>query len=227
MKHYVIIGGSSGIGKSLVQSLQGKAHISATFNENPHTSSELVYWHYLNVLDPNFDWLPETIDGLVYCPGSIDLKPFKRISREQFLEDFNLQVGGAIDCIQACLPAMKKAGKASIVLFSTVAVQQGFNFHSKVAASKGAIEGLGRALAAEFAPTIRVNVIAPSLTNTSLSAHMLNTEQKIEQNAKRHPLQRIGDPNDVAKLADFLLEEGEWMTGQVIGVDGGMSTLKI
>lgn len=228
MKQFVIIGASSGIGKALCHHLHKNANITATYNQSEPQELSNVTWHKFDVTAPNYDWLPDQIDGLVYCPGSINLKPFKRIKRSEYLSDFDLQVGGAIELIQKALPALKKSDFASIVLFSTVAVGHGFNFHTQVAASKGALEGFGKALAAELAPAVRVNLVAPSLTNTPLSEKMLNTEAKIEQNANRHPLKRIGQPDDIAGMAAFLLsEKSSWITGQVFNVDGGMSSLKV
>jgi len=181
------------------------------------------------VLEPTFalDFLPNELDGIVYCPGAIELKPFARISPENFTTDFNLQVLGAIKVVQHCLPQLKKGNAPSILFFSTVAVQTGFNFHSQVAVSKGAIEGLTRSLAAELSPTIRVNAIAPSLTETPLAAKLLNSEEKKQANADRHPLKRIGTPSDIAEMAAFLLSsKSAWITGQIIGIDGGMSAIK-
>jgi NAD(P)-dependent dehydrogenase (short-subunit alcohol dehydrogenase family) len=176
----------------------------------------------------NFNFLPDILDGLVYCPGSITLKPFGRIRPEEFVQDFNLQVVGAVKVIQAVLPRLKSSESASIVLFSTVAVKSGFNFHTMVSASKGAIEGLSVSLAAELAPKIRVNCVAPSLTDTPLAESLLNNEAKREANAQRHPLKRIGNVNDIAEMAGFLISERSgWITGQVFHVDGGISTLKI
>ena len=172
--------------------------------------------------------MPETIDGLVYCPGSITLKPFSRIKPELFINDFQLQVVGAVKVLQAVLPKLKKSDKAAVLFFSTVAVQAGFNFHSLVSTSKGAIEGLTKALAAELAPKIRVNCIAPSLTDTPLAKSLLNSEAKKEANSKRNPLKRIGQAADLANMAAFLLsEKASWITGQIFAVDGGMSTLKL
>jgi len=228
MKHYLIIGGSNGIGKSLASKLKEHARVTATYFNNQSDLDGDITWHHHDSMNPNFDWMPEELDGLVYCPGSIQLKPFKRFKSEDFVEDYKLNVVGAVESIQAALPSLKKTKNASIVLFSTVAVQNGFNFHSLVSSSKGAIEGLGKALAAELAPTVRVNVIAPSLTQTQLSQNLLNSEQKIEHNAQRHPLKRIGQAEDVANLAELLLtEKGSWITGQVLKIDGGLSTLKI
>ncbi len=230
MGKYLIIGGSSGIGKELAAQLKQEGHqVNATFrNTQPDGNTGIEYRH-LDVLDaqPDLSFVPETLDGIAYCPGSINLKPFARIRPESFTEDFNLQVVGAIKTIQAVLPNLKKSDNASIVLFSTVAVQSGFNFHTQVAASKGAIEGLTRALAAELAPGIRVNCIAPSLTDTPLAGKLLNSEDKKEANAQRHPLKRIGTPSDIASMAAFLLTPASsWMTGQVLHVDGGMSSIK-
>lgn len=232
MSTYLIIGASSGIGKKLAEQLVDSGHrVYATYLKNkPATKTGLIEFHYLNVLDENIspDFLPDSLDGLVYCPGSINLRPFERIKPSDFVADFNLQVTGAIKVIQAALPRLKKAENSSIVLFSTVAVQTGFPFHTQVSASKGAIEGLTRALAAEFAPKIRVNCIAPSLTDTPLSAPLLNTVQKRESNALRHPLKKTGTPQNIADMAEFLLSgKGSWISGQVFHVDGGMSSLKV
>jgi NAD(P)-dependent dehydrogenase (short-subunit alcohol dehydrogenase family) len=227
MKQFVIIGGSSGIGKSIAKKLKNQGEVSATYFQNQEDLEDGVNWQFFDALNPNYDWLPDQIDGLVYCPGAINLKPFKRIDRKTLIEDFNLQVGGAYETIQKALPALKKSDNASVLLFSTVAVQNGFNFHSLVSTSKGAIEGLTAALAAELAPNIRVNAIAPSLTQTNLSSKMLNTEIKMEQNNNRHPLKRIGQPEDIANMAELLLtEKGSWISGQIMKVDGGMSSIK-
>jgi NAD(P)-dependent dehydrogenase (short-subunit alcohol dehydrogenase family) len=157
----------------------------------------------------------------------VNLKPFSRIKPVDFISDYQLQLVGAVKVIQACLPKLKNASSPSIVLFSTVAVQTGFNFHSLVAASKGAVEGLTKALAAEFAPKIRVNCIAPSITDTPLAGTLLNSEEKKEANAQRHPLKKIGKPEDLANLAEFLLsDKSAWITGQVLHADGGMSSIK-
>jgi NAD(P)-dependent dehydrogenase (short-subunit alcohol dehydrogenase family) len=171
--------------------------------------------------------LPDAIAGLAYCPGAINLLPFKRLKKENIQADFDLQVGGAVRAIQHALEPLKN-GKGSVVMFSTVAVQSGFNFHTQVAMSKGAIEGLTRALAAELAPTVRVNAIAPSITDTPLASRLLSSDDKKEANAKRHPLQKIGAPEDIANAASFLLNDSSsWITGQVLQVDGGISTLKV
>ncbi len=229
MKNYLIIGASSGIGLALAQQLAQEGHqVYGTYQSNPTNSEGTINYFPVDVTaDMDLSFVPDQLDGLVYCPGSINLLPFKRIKPAAFQADYELQVLGAIKVIQAVLPALKKSNESSIVLFSTVAVQSGFNFHTQVAVSKGAIEGLTKSLAAEFAPTIRVNAIAPSLTDTPLAAKLLNSDQKKEANAQRHPLKRIGHASDIANTAAFLLsEKASWITGQIIHVDGGMSSIK-
>jgi NAD(P)-dependent dehydrogenase (short-subunit alcohol dehydrogenase family) len=231
MENYLIIGGSSGIGQELANQLAAAGkQVYATYNrKEPVQQNSTIRYYPLNVLDETIsvDFLPEELSGLVYCPGSISLRPFERIKPADFEADFKLQVVGAVKLIQMVLPRLKKAANASIVLFSTVAVQTGLPFHTQIAASKGAIEGLTKALAAELAPKIRVNCIAPSLTDTPLAASLLNTEQKVEANAQRHPLKRIGTAADIANMAGFLLsEKTSWITGQILHVDGGMSAIK-
>ncbi len=232
MNQIVIIGGSSGIGKALAHKLSSSGtKVFATYcNTEPIRDANNIEFHHMDVLneEPDLSFLPERIDGIVYCPGAIDLRPISRIKPKEFIDDFNLQVVGAIKIIQAALPKLKKSESPSVVLFSTVAVQTGFPFHTKVAASKGAIEGLGRALAAELAPKIRVNVIAPSITDTPMAAGLLNSAEKKEANAARHPLKKIGDAEQIASAAEFLLSDrANWITGQVLHVDGGISNLKV
>lgn len=231
MANYLVIGASSGIGEQLTLQLIESGHkVFASYNsKSPISSINSLEYFKLNVLDENIDlsFLPNEINGLVYCPGSINLKPFDRIKPTDFELDYQLQVVGAIKIIQQVLPKLKMSLNASIVLFSTIAVQTGLPFHTQVAASKGAIEGLTKALAAEFAPKLRVNCVAPSLTNTPLANSLLNNEQKIEANAQRHPLKRIGESKDIANMVEFLLsEKASWITGQIFHVDGGMSAIK-
>ena len=231
MGNFLVIGASSGIGNAIALQLIKEGHeVYGTFNSHPIESVQNFNTHHLNVLDESIDFsfIPTTLHGLIYCPGTINLRPFARIQPSDFLQDFNLQVGGAVKVIQAALPALKNSGSASILLFSTVAVQLGINFHTQVAASKGAIEGLTKALSAELAPNIRVNCIAPSLTDTPLAASLLNSEQKMEANALRHPLKRVGTVNDISEMACFLLsDKSSWITGQILHVDGGMSSIKM
>jgi NAD(P)-dependent dehydrogenase (short-subunit alcohol dehydrogenase family) len=231
MGNFLVVGASSGIGNAIALQLIKEGHeVYGTFNSHPMESVQNFNTHPLNVLNESIDFsfLPTSLHGLIYCPGTINLRPFARIQPSDFLQDFNLQVGGAVKVIQAALPALKNSGSASILLFSTVAVQLGLNFHTQVAASKGAIEGLTRALSAELAPNIRVNCIAPSLTDTPLAASLLNSEQKMEANALRHPLKRVGSVNDISEMACFLLsDKSSWITGQILHVDGGMSAIKM
>lgn len=232
MANYLIIGASSGTGKRLSEKLSESGHqVFGTYYKNAlqlHNSSIKLY--PLNVLDDtiSLDFLPEKLTGVIYCPGSINLRPFERIKPADFINDYNLQVIGAIRIIQAVLSKLKTSENAAIILFSTVAVQTGLPFHSLVSASKGAVEGLTKALAAEYAPKIRVNCIAPSLTDSPLAASLLNSDQKRQANAERHPLKRIGTTDDIANTVEFLLSpSASWITGQIIHVDGGFSTLKV
>lgn len=232
MKSIVIAGAGKGIGLRTAELLQDQYHLFTISRTDTHPLSAVKSRFYQidlskDSLDPLND-LPESVDGLVYCPGSINLKPFSRLSPQDFLNDFNQNVLGAVTLIQKLLPNLKRTSGSSIVLFSTVAAKLGMPFHASVATAKAAIEGLAKSLAAEFAASkIRVNVIAPSLTDTPLAGSLLNTDEKKEASAKKHPLQRIGTTGDMAKLVSFLLsDDSSWITGQVIGVDGGMGSLK-
>lgn len=229
MKNYLIVGASSGIGRAIAAELAVDHNVFGTYCKHHLSDESQLQYHYLDVTEPDFDlsYLPETLDGLAFCPGNIALKPFTRIPADDFVKDYQLQVIGAIKVIQKILPRLKRAEQASIVLFSTVAVQMGFTYHSMIAASKGAIEGLTKALAAELAPQIRVNCIAPSITDTPLAASLLNSEEKKQANAQRHPLKKVGSPAEISALACFLLsDKAAWMTGQILHNDGGMSTIK-
>lgn len=229
MKTYIIIGGASGIGLATVKELIAQGHkVIATYNTtSPVFSHEnLSYVQYDVTSEEPLEINTDEINGIVYCPGSINLMPFRRIKPQDYLNDFNLQVVGAIKIIQSTYNKLRKSKAPSIVFFSTVAVQKGFSFHTQVAASKGAIEGITKSMAAEFAPNIRVNCIAPSITNTPLAEKLLSNEEKIAANAQKHPLKTIGEPEDIAEMVSFLLsEKSKWITGQVLHVDGGKSTL--
>lgn len=231
-KNFVIIGGSKGIGHAIVQRLTQQNHrvivISRTLDQL--ASNPLIEYIQKDIIKDELSpsELPDVIDGLIYCPGSIVLKPFKSLSEEQFSEDFAINCLGAVKSIKASLNGLKKSeSHPSIVLFSTVAVSQGMPFHASIAAAKGAVEGLTKSLAAEFAPTIRVNCIAPSLTDTPLASKILSSPEKIQAAEQRHPLKSIGNADDLAGMAVFLLsQDAKWISGQILHVDGGMSTLR-
>lgn len=231
-KHYLIVGGSTGIGKALTENLTAQGHHVTVASRNASSridSNEYLTVHDIDATNAEADWdfLPEKLDGVAYLGGSINLKPFHRLKNEDFLSDFKINLLGAVNTIQAALPALKKAENASIVLFSTVAVQRGLTFHASVAAAKGAVEGLTRELSAELAPGIRVNAVALSLTDTPMAEKLLSNDTKREAANDRHALKRHGKPQDISEMAAFLLsDKASWITGQIIGVDGGMGTVQ-
>ncbi|MCS6934411.1 MAG: SDR family oxidoreductase [Chitinophagales bacterium] len=227
MKTYLIVGGTKGIGAAIAARLEQQGHtVIVTARNRPDTPVQFYEWDVRHEF-PAVS-LPDVLDGMVYCPGTINLKPITRLTLQDFKEDYDINVMGAVRAIQAALPLLKKSSSASVVMFSTVAVQVGMPFHASVAAAKGAVEGLVRSLAAELAPTVRVNAIAPSLTQTPLAEKLTSSDEKIQASAKRHPLQRIGKPHDAADAAVFLLSDNaSWITGQVLPVDGGMSSIKL
>jgi 3-oxoacyl-[acyl-carrier protein] reductase len=223
MKTFLFIGGNSDI------ALKTKKKIELSGNQiiciSRQLSTNLPNAYIGNPVTNELPELSESIDGIVYFPGSILLKPFRSLKQEDFLNELEINVLGAINAIQKYNNKIKEGG--SIVLFSTVAVQTGMPFHSAVSVAKGAVEGLTRALAAEFAPKIRVNCIAPSLTNTKMAGKFLSTPEKVEATSQRHPLKKLGKPEDIANTIEFLLNDSSsWMTGQILHIDGGMSTLK-
>lgn len=224
----LLIGGNTGIGLATARRLMAQGDTVIAAARNPGPLAEMgVNVQAFDALAPGPLDLPAVLDGLVYCPGSITLKPFHRLTAADFLNDYHINCLGAVAALQAALPALKAAASASVVMFSTVAVAQGLPFHASIAAAKGAVEGLVLSLAAELAPKIRVNGIAPSLTDTPLAGTLLNSEAKKEASAKRHPLQRLGDADEVAQLALFLLgDESRFMTGQILRMDGGLSSVR-
>ncbi|KEO74870.1 SDR family NAD(P)-dependent oxidoreductase [Anditalea andensis] len=223
-KNIVIVGGNSGIGQEIVKKLTDKEAELFLYSRSGSEGSKLDVIHEFN----SIEGLPEEIHGLVYCPGTINLKPFHRLTTADFMNDLEINLLGAVKVLQASYKSLKRSKNASVVLFSTVAVQTGMGFHSSIASAKGALEGLGRSLAAEWAASnIRVNLIAPSLTDTPLAQQLLENEDKQEASKKRHPLGRYGKPEDIASAAVYLLsDEANWMTGQVLHVDGGLSSVK-
>ena len=228
-KNILIIGGSSGIGRALVDILSPQHNIYVASRTNESLANAAVTHLTNDVLNDelNVDNLPEQLDGFVYCPGSINLRPFRGLKPATFQDDFNLNVVGAVKSLQAVLPLLQKSDQASIVFYSTVAVSTGMPFHASVAAAKGALEGLTRSLAAEYAPKFRVNCIAPSLTDTPLAEKFLNNDAKVEKAEERHPLKKVGTAKNIAQMTAFLLgEESQWMTGQILHVDGGIGDLK-
>ncbi len=227
-KKYLIVGASSGVGAALNTILKANQHEVFTASRKAISDSVNHIQFDATTDDLDISQLPDSLDGLAYCPGTISLKPFHRISDQDFIEEFNVNVLGAIKVIRRVLPLLKNAPQSSIVLFSTIAVQQGMSFHSSIAVAKGAIEGLTRSLAAEFAPKIRVNGIAPSLTNTRLASRLLSSDEKKKASDERHPLKRIGEAEDIAQLASFLLSlQASWITGQIIHADGGLSSVRL
>jgi NAD(P)-dependent dehydrogenase (short-subunit alcohol dehydrogenase family) len=224
----LLVGGNSGIGLATARLLQsnGDTLVAAARSAGPLQETGISVQPF-DAENPSLSDLPPTLDGLVYFPGTITLKPFHRLTAQDFLHDFQVNCLGAVAVIQAALPALKASPAASVVLFSSVAVAQGMAFHASVAAAKAAVEGLTRSLAAELAPQIRVNAIAPSLTDTPLAGNLLNTDAKKDASAKRHPLQQVGDPHDIARLVAFLLSpESRFMTGQILRPDGGLSSVR-
>jgi len=227
MKRILVVGASSGIGAQVAKLLEEDGcEVVSISRENDNSRSNFFSGDVTNT-----NSLPEIegqLDGIVYCPGSINLRPFKMLKESDFQNDMEVNFYGVVRVLQKYSSLMKNSDLASVVLFSTVAVQTGMPFHASVAAAKGAVEGLGRSLAAEWAPKIRVNVIAPSLTDTPLAARLLDSENKQQAAMDRHPLKRYGTPEDVASLAVWLLDEkSSFMTGQVIKWDGGISSVKV
>jgi NAD(P)-dependent dehydrogenase (short-subunit alcohol dehydrogenase family) len=232
-KKFLIIGGSSGIGLEITKELANQGHhvFVASRSSDKIPNSNNIYHIKFDVASEDLptDELSESLDGLAYCPGTINLKPFSQIKKENLDHDLKINFNGAVHSIQSTFSRLRKSsGTASIVLFSTVAVQTGMPYHASIASAKGAVEGLTRSLAAEFAPNICVNCIAPSLTNTPLAERLLSSEEKQKASNERHPLKRFGEPEDIASLACFLLNDNaSWMTGQILHVDGGISSVKL
>ena len=230
---YVIAGGSRGIGRAVVQALAAQASRIDVYSRSLDALelTDQVRHHPCDFLEEELrlEDLPDVIHGAVYCPGSINLRSFRSLKPADFRADLELNLLGAVKFLQACLPGLQRGGSeqpSSVVLFSTVAVGKGMPMHASIAAAKGAVEGLTRSLAAELAPHVRVNCIAPALTDTPLAARLLRTPEQRAAMAAKYPLRRIGLASDIAAATRFLLsQESSWITGQVLGVDGGMSAV--
>lgn len=227
MKNIVIIGGSRGIGNAITEKLVDSFFVTNISRTEPSLSHNNLTHIKSDILS---DELPEIekIDALIYCPGSINLKPISRLKLQDFREDFEINVIGAVKAIQHFLPKLKVGVNPSITLFSTVAVKLGMPFHASVAAAKAAVEGVTKSLGAELAPTIRVNAIAPTVTNTELASKLLRNDRMIENIKERHPLKKYLEPNEVADLALFLMsDKAKSISGQIFELDAGIVSFKI
>jgi len=226
MKKIIIIGGSKGIGKAITESLLSKHQIVNISRTSPEIQHSNLTHLYCDVLSDELPQIEEA-DGLIYCPGSINLKPFNRLSVDDFRTDFEINVIGAVKCIQAYTKALAKSESASVVLFSTVATKLGMPFHASVATAKSAVEGLTKSVAADLAPKIRVNAIAPTITNTELAAKFLRNERMIESTIQRHPLKKYLEPSEVAAMAEYLISDVSKSSGQIFNLDCGIVSLKL
>ncbi len=225
---YLFAGASSVIAIKTAELLQAQGHNIIGLSTKQQSFNYDSFFKIDNYESENLPALTEIINGLVYFPGTINLKPFNRLSTKEFIRDYEINSLGAVNFIQAYLPNLKKSNHGAIVLISSVAAQVGMPFHTSIAMAKGAIEGLTKALAAELAPIIRVNSVSPSLAATPLSEKFINTPEKLEASEKRNPLKKVGKPEELAEAISFLLsEKSSWISGQIISVDGGMGTLKL
>ena len=227
MNNILIIGGSKGIGNAIIQNLIDENLIVNISRTPPIVSHRNLTHIDCNVLSDDLPEL-EKIDTLIYCPGSINLKPISRLKLDDFRTDFEINVIGAVKAIQHYLPSLKRSTQPSILLFSTVATKLGMPFHASVAAAKSAVEGLTKSLGAELAPSIRVNAIAPTVTDTSLASKLLRNERMIENITERHPLKKYLDPKEVADMATFLIsKKAASISGQIFELDCGIVSFKI
>ncbi|MEH6538306.1 MAG: SDR family oxidoreductase [Psychroserpens sp.] len=227
MKTYIIIGGSKGIGNAILDTLLEHHKVINLSRSQPEQSHTNLTHHNCDILS---DELPdiESADGMVYCPGSINLKPISRLSLDDFRKDYEINVIGAVKAIQKYLKVIKNGENPSIVLFSTVAAKLGMPFHASIAAAKSGVEGLVKSLGAELATTLRINAIAPTVTNTELAAKLLRNEKMIENITERHPMKKFLQPKDVAEMATFLLsDKSSSISGQVFEMDCGIVSFKI
>ncbi|TJY35841.1 SDR family NAD(P)-dependent oxidoreductase [Pontimicrobium aquaticum] len=227
MKTIIVVGGSKGIGNALVKILLHEHKVINISRTKPEITYENLEHFSCDVIA---DDLPniEKADGLVYCPGSINLKPISRLSIDDFKNDFEINVLGAVKVIQKYLNTLKQGDKPSIVLFSTVASKLGMPFHASVATAKSGVEGLVKSLGAELAPTIRINAIAPTVTDTELASKLLRNDRMIENITERHPLKKYLNPEEVAEMVSFLLsDKTASISGQVFEMDCGIVSFKL
>ena len=221
----LIVGHRTGIGRSIAELMLNSGHsVLGISREVCDYSHENLTSLTCNIAEIDDSLIPENLSGFVYCPGTINLKPFRSLKIQDFQDDFEINALGAASALQKVERSIK-SGKGSVILFSTVAVGQGMPFHASVAMAKGAVEGLGKSLAAEWAPNVRVNVIAPSLTDTPMASKLLGNESRREASEQRHPLKSVGEPIDIAQMAKVLLES-KWISGEIIGVNGGMGHIR-
>lgn len=227
MRTIVVVGGSKGIGRAILDILLLNNTVINLSRTSPEVNHPNLTHYPCDILTDDLPDL-EDVDGLVYCPGSINLKPFSRLSLDDFRTDFEINVLGAVKAIQKFLPEIKKGVNPSILLFSTVASKLGMPFHASIAASKSAVEGLVKSLGAELAPSIRVNAIAPTVTDTGLASKLLRNEKMIENITDRHPLKKFLDPQEVASMAEFLMSnKAASFSGQIFEMDCGIVSFKI
>ena len=227
MKNIVIIGGSQGIGLAVLKQVVEQHRVVNISRNTPEFNHPNLSHHSVDILGDDLPQL-DRVDGLVYCPGSINLKPFARLKSDDFISDFNINVMGAVKALQFYLPALQKSEAASVVLFSTVASKLGMPYHASIAVSKSGIEGLTKSLAAEFAPDIRFNAVAPTVTDTPLASRLLRNDKMKENISDRHPLKRYLNPEDVANAVTYLLSDrSKALTGQVIQLDSGIVSVKL
>ena len=227
MKTIVIVGGSRGIGNAILKSMLEQHKVVNISRTEPTVVHENLTHYSCDILE---DALPDldTIDSLIYCPGSINLKPINRLGLNEFRDDFEINVMGAVKSVKKYLDQIKISKNPSILLFSTVATKIGMPFHSSIAVSKSGVEGLVKSLAAELAPTIRVNAIAPTVTDTELAARLLRNERMKKNIEDRHPLKKILDPQEVADMAKFLVsDKAISLSGQIFKLDSGITTIKV
>lgn len=227
MKKVLIIGGSKGIGKAILSNMK-ESYSMVNISRTPPINTDDDIEHYS--CDILSDELPEIeeLDALIYCPGSINLKPITRLSDADFKNDFEINVLGAIRVIQKYLKVLKEGNDPSVLLFSTVAVKMGMPFHASIAVAKAGVEALVRSLGAELAPTIRFNAIAPTITDTELAGKLLRNDMMKEKMSERHPMKTYLQPEDVAQMSEFLIsDKSKNLSGQVIEMDCGIVSFKI